>query len=160
PKLIVTSPPYPGIHMLYHRWQVDGRKETSAPFWIANRLDGAGSSYYTMGDRKYPELRSYFDKLLVALKSVAALCTKNTTVVQVAAFADPSWQLPRYLKAAERAGLSEVTLALEDARDGRLWREVPNRRWHADQLGSIPACQEVVLFHRRLTRSHVVKRPS
>ena len=29
--LVVTSPPYPGIHMLYHRWQVDGRKETDAP---------------------------------------------------------------------------------------------------------------------------------
>jgi hypothetical protein len=24
-NLVVTSPPYPGIHMLYHRWQVDGR---------------------------------------------------------------------------------------------------------------------------------------
>lgn len=25
PKLVVTSPPYPGVHVLYHRWQVDGR---------------------------------------------------------------------------------------------------------------------------------------
>ena len=25
--LVITSPPYPGIHVLYHRWQVDGRKE-------------------------------------------------------------------------------------------------------------------------------------
>ena len=31
PKLVITSPPYPGIHVLYHRWQVDGRKETPAP---------------------------------------------------------------------------------------------------------------------------------
>ena len=43
PKLVLTSPPYPGIHMLYHRWQVDGRKESPAAFWIANKLDGAGS---------------------------------------------------------------------------------------------------------------------
>jgi DNA methylase len=57
PRLIVTSPPYPGVHVLYHRWQVDGRKEAPLPFMIANKLDGAGSSYYTMGDRKYPELR-------------------------------------------------------------------------------------------------------
>jgi hypothetical protein len=28
PALIVTSPPYPGVHVLYHRWQVQGRKET------------------------------------------------------------------------------------------------------------------------------------
>src|SRR5262249_9675855 len=27
PRLVVTSPPYPGVHVLYHRWQVDGRKE-------------------------------------------------------------------------------------------------------------------------------------
>jgi hypothetical protein len=33
--LVVTSPPYPGIHVLYHRWQVDGRRETPAPYWIA-----------------------------------------------------------------------------------------------------------------------------
>src|SRR6185503_19161327 len=50
PRLVLTSPPYPGVHVLYHRWQIDGRKETAAPFIIANKLDGAGSSYYTMGD--------------------------------------------------------------------------------------------------------------
>jgi DNA methylase len=26
PKLVLTSPPYPGVHVIYHRWQVDGRK--------------------------------------------------------------------------------------------------------------------------------------
>ncbi len=30
PRLIVTSPPYHGVHILYHRWQVDGRRETPA----------------------------------------------------------------------------------------------------------------------------------
>ncbi|MBA3897197.1 MAG: hypothetical protein H0X36_08730, partial [Sphingomonadaceae bacterium] len=54
PRLVLTSPPYPGVHVLYHRWQVDGRKETPAPFWIANRLDGSGESYYTLGHRKNP----------------------------------------------------------------------------------------------------------
>jgi hypothetical protein len=44
PRLILTSPPYPGVHVLYHRWQVDGRKEAPLPFMIANKLDGAGSS--------------------------------------------------------------------------------------------------------------------
>ena len=42
PQLVVTSPPYPGVHVLYHRWQVDGRKEAPLPFMIANKLDGAG----------------------------------------------------------------------------------------------------------------------
>lgn len=35
PRLVLTSPPYPGVHVLYHRWQVLGRRETPAPFWIA-----------------------------------------------------------------------------------------------------------------------------
>ena len=61
PKLILTSPPYPGVHVLYHRWQVKGRKDTSAPFWIANIEDGQGETYYTFGYRYQNELRKYFD---------------------------------------------------------------------------------------------------
>lgn len=150
PRLVLTSPPYPGIHMLYHRWQVDGRKESPAPFWIANRLDGAGSSYYTMGDRKAAELWTYFSQLDAALRSVASLCDETTTIIQVVAFADPEWQLPRYLAVARAAGMIELRPPGHDgARDGRLWRQVPNRRWHADQRGEIPACNEAVLFFRR-----------
>jgi len=149
PKLVVTSPPYPGIHVLYHRWQVDGRKEAPAPFWIANKLDGSGSSYYTMGDRKYPELKTYFDNVRATMSSVTALCDKDTMVVQMVAFSDASWQLPRYLKTMEEAGLSEVVLpVLRGERDGRLWRSVPNRRWYSDQRGETPGSQEVVLIHR------------
>ena len=40
PTLVLTSPPYPGLHVLYHRWQVRGRRETPAPFWIAGTRDG------------------------------------------------------------------------------------------------------------------------
>ena len=54
PRLVVTSPPYPGVHILYHRWQVDGRKEAPLPFMIANRLDGAGSSLLHNGRPKVP----------------------------------------------------------------------------------------------------------
>lgn len=148
PKVIVTSPPYPGIHVLYHRWQVGGRRETPAPFWIANRLDGSGASYYTMGDRHATELNSYFDNIREALRSIAMLCTKETTVVQVVAFSDPSWQLPRYLSAADDAGFQERMLpALRGERDSRLWRSVPNRKWHANRKGITSGSQEVVLFH-------------
>lgn len=149
PKLVVTSPPYPGIHVLYHRWQVDGRKETPAPFWIANKSDGSGAAYYTMGDRKAHKLRTYFDNLRTSLRSVAALCSKETTIVQVMAFSEPSWQLPRYLSVADDAGLSEFFVPnLKGVGDGRLWRFVPNRKWHADQKGKTNGSQEVVLFHR------------
>lgn len=150
PRLVLTSPPYPGIHMLYHRWQVDGRKESPAPFWIANKLDGAGSSYYTMGDRKAAELSPYFAQLEAALRSVTALCDEATTIIQVVAFAEPEWQLPRYLGVARASGLIELRPPAHDgAHNGRLWRQVPNRRWHADQRGEIPACNEAVLFFRR-----------
>jgi hypothetical protein len=152
PALVLTSPPYPGIHVLYHRWQVDGRKETPAPFWIANKLDGSGSAYYTMGDRKYPELATYFSQLKTALTAISAVCDERTVIVQVVGFSDPTWQLEQYLAMNATAGLEELRAPLlADERDGRLWRSVPNRKWHADQLGEIPASQEVVLFHRKAT---------
>ncbi len=148
PRLVVTSPPYPGVHVLYHRWQVDGRKETPAPFWIANRLDGDGSAYYTMGART-KELNSYFANLKASLQSVAALCDHETMIMQVVAFSQPEWQLPRYLSVADDVGLVECLLPSGTfTPDGRLWRTVPNRRWYADQRGKTNGSQEVVLFHR------------
>jgi hypothetical protein len=86
PHLVLTSPPYPGVHVLYHRWQVDGRKEASLPFMIANKLDGAGSSYYTMGDRKYPELRTYFENIKATMSSVAALADKAPLLCRCSRF--------------------------------------------------------------------------
>jgi hypothetical protein len=150
PKLIVTSPPYPGVHVLYHRWQVDGRKEAPLPFMIANKLDGAGSSYYTMGDRKFPELKTYFDNIRATMSSVAALANRRTVFVQMVAFSEPRWQLKRYLETMEEAGLVEVFLpVLRGKSDGRLWRSVPGRRWYSDQRGETPGSQEVVLIHRK-----------
>jgi len=150
PKLVVTSPPYPGVHVLYHRWQVDGRKEAPLPFMIANKLDGAGSSYYTMGDRQYPELRTYFENIRATMSSVATLAGKRTVIVQMLAFSEPEWQLARYLETMKDCGLTEVKLPmLRRDGDGRLWRSVPNRRWYNDQRGESTASQEVVLFHRK-----------
>ena len=150
PRLILTSPPYPGVHVLYHRWQVDGRKEAPLPFMIANKLDGAGASYYTMGDRRYPEQRTYFEKIKATMSSVTALADKYTVIVQMVAFSEPRWQLPRYLETMEDAGLTEVFLpALHNEADGRLWRSVPSRRWYSQQRGETPGSQEVVLIHQK-----------
>jgi hypothetical protein len=149
PRLVLTSPPYPGVHVLYHRWQVDGRKEAPLPFMIANKLDGAGSSYYTMGDRGYPRLRTYFENIRATMSSVSALANKCTVIVQMVAFSEPEWQLPRYLETMGEAGLTEMKLrSLRRQGDGRLWRSVPGRRWYSDQRGDTPGSQEVVLFHR------------
>ena len=148
PRLIVTSPPYPGVHVVYHRWQILGRKETPAPFWIANSLDGNGLSYYTFGDRQQPGLANYFQTARDAFSSVAALANAKTLIVQMVAFSQPSWQLPLYLETMENAGLREVQYSqLANHADGRMWRTVPNRKWYADQRGAIAASKEVVLFH-------------
>jgi hypothetical protein len=150
PRLVVTSPPYPGVHVLYHRWQVDGRKEASLPFMIANKLDGAGGSYYTMGDRKYPKLKTYFDNIRAVMSSVAMIADRHTVIVQMLAFSEPDWQLEHYLETLKEAGLKEAFLpALKGRGDGRLWRSVPGRRWYSDQRGETPGSQEVVLIHRK-----------
>jgi hypothetical protein len=163
PRLVVTSPPYPGVHVLYHRWQVDGRKEAPLPFMIANKLDGSGASYYTMGDRKNPGLKSYFLNIKASMSSVAALADAHTVVVQMIAFSDPKSQLPRYLDAMEASGLSEMLLPiLKREGDGRLWRSVPGRRWYSMQRGETPGSQEVVLFHLKadISRSQLRDRQS
>jgi DNA methylase len=150
PRLVLTSPPYPGVHVLYHRWQVDGRKEAPLPFMIANKLDGSGSSYYTMGDRKNPGLASYFENITATMSSVAALADAETVVVQMLAFSEASWQLPQYLECMRAAGLTEVFLPiLKGESGGRLWRSVPGRRWYSEQRGTTPGSKEVVLLHRK-----------
>lgn len=148
PRLIVTSPPYPGIHVLYHRWQVDGRREAPAPFWIANKLDGAGLSYYTMGDRKNPGLRTYFENLRSNFSSIAKMAGPETTIVQMVAFSERDWQLPKYLAVMEECGLEEVIPWNSSEGDERLWRDVPNRKWHASQKNKAEGAKEVVLIHR------------
>jgi hypothetical protein len=148
-KLILTSPPYPGVHVLYHRWQVQGRRETPAPYWIANTVDGNGASYYTFGDRQRSELSTYYDEALAAFSSIARISDPSTVVVQLIAFSEPSWQLPRYLATMKRAGFTELRFSeLANLKDGRVWRSVPNRKWYASQRGSLGSSNEVVLFHR------------
>ncbi|MES0061467.1 DNA methyltransferase [Mesorhizobium sp. M0041] len=150
PKLIVTSPPYPGVHVLYHRWQVDGRKESALPFMIAKRLDGSGAAHYTMGDRKGSELKKYFANIKASMGSAAAVADENTIIVQMVAFGDAQNQLPRYLETMNEIGLDELLLAsLHGQGDGRLWRAVPGRRWYSRQKGDTPGSQEVVLIHRK-----------
>jgi hypothetical protein len=150
PALILTSPPYPGVHVVYHRWQVRGRRETAAPFWIAGALDGDGSSYYTFGDRKQKDLNGYFENVRLCFESVAKIASDQTLVVQMIAFSEPDRQLPRYLEAMHSAGFEEARLAITaDNPQDRVWRPVPGRKWYASQLGATGGSHEVVLFHRK-----------
>ena len=141
-SLVVTSPPYPGVHVLYHRWQVDGRRETPAPYWLAGCEDGCGASHYTFGDRR-ANPRSYFTKSLETLKGIRAAMRSGGMMVQLVAFSDPPRQLPLYLENMQSASFGEVTLSTR----ARLWRDVPSRRWHAHLKGRLPSSREVVLIH-------------
>lgn len=141
PRLILTSPPYPGVHVLYHRWQILGRRETAAPFWIANQPDGHGPSHYTFAHRTNAD--AYFQRTRATFRSLAAISDRNTLLVQLVGFADPSLQLDPFLSAMDEAGFVEAPLT-----PSRPWRAVPNRRWHADQKGLTGASTEVVLVHR------------
>ncbi len=159
-KLVLTSPPYPGVHVVYHRWQIKGRKETPAPFWLANSRDGAGGAYYCLGPRSEPELKTYFARLRKTFASVRGLIGPDSIVVQLVAFSEPEWQLPAYLKKMDEAGFVELKPLCDTDRlfEGRVWRDVPGRRWYVNRHGQISASKEVVLFHRLadLPESHMV----
>ena len=81
-KLVVTSPPYPGVHVLYHRWQVGGRTETPMAYWLANANDGLGMSHYMMGSRTPFGEASYFADLAAAWRSIRRLLRPDAVVMQ------------------------------------------------------------------------------
>jgi DNA modification methylase len=141
--LVVTSPPYPGIHMLYHRWQVDGRKETDAPYWIAACSDGAGTSYYNFADRRRHAEDRYFEKAERSFSAIRRVMRKGGILVQMVAFTEPKRQMQRYLSMLERAGFDEH----REKHKKRTWRDVPGRRWHANSKGNLASSKEVVLIH-------------
>jgi hypothetical protein len=148
PKLILTSPPYPGVHVIYHQWQVQSRKRTSAPFWIIGEPNGHTSSHYTFGDYRQQHQKKYFEIALQAFSSIRKIVEDSTTVVQLIGFSDPATQLPKYLNIMERAGFKEVALDHNSVGNiKRLWRTVPNRKWYVDANGKFPT-KEVVLVHK------------
>lgn len=153
PKLVLTSPPYPGVYVNYHRWKLRGRREIPAPFWIADRRDGHGLAHYTMSARAEPTLNVYFQRLADAFRDLARVLGPETLVVQMVGFNQPDAHLHRYLHAMELAGYKERAFDVGvKSDDGRLWRSVPGRRWWTEaaaRQGTAPhTAREVVLFHR------------
>jgi hypothetical protein len=149
PTLVVTSPPYPGVHVLYHRWNVVGRRESPAPYWVADCLDGQGASFYTFGDRRHRGLLRYFDGIRESFAGVRQVIDPSALVIQLVAFSEPNWQLPRFLEAMDSAGFQELTpQSLGILSEGRLWRNVPGRRWFALIQSNLSTSTELVLFHR------------
>ncbi len=146
-RLVLTSPPYPGVHILYHRWQVQGRRETPAPYWLAAINDGHPASHYTFGSRSVLGLENYFRNVEACFTSVRKVVERTATIVQLVAFSDGQSQLPRYLGAMERAGFREFDALALTGQD-RVWRFVPNRKWYCETANGQEPIKEVVLFHR------------
>jgi hypothetical protein len=148
--LLVTSPPYPGIHVLYHRWQVDGRRETPAPYWIAACQDGKGGAFYNFAHRRDKRSEGYFQELASSFDAIRQVMKPGALVIQLVAFSRRTSQLARYLEVMSCAGFDEVKADKEMGarRHHRIWRTVPGRRWHATMKGSTPSAREVVLIHR------------
>jgi len=144
PSLVITSPPYPGVHVLYHRWQVNGRRETAAPYWIANLSDGHYASYYTFADRSRKDISKYLETAGQAFASVRRLVARGTPLAQMVSFADPDDQLEPYLHMLAAAGWSEIK---RPRKDTRLSRKVPGRKWYTSIIGC-KGNRELVLFHR------------
>lgn len=124
--LVVTSPPYPGVHVLYHRWQLGGRRELAVPFWIANAQDGAGPSYYTMGGRHERGLERYFVSLGSVMRSVRMQLRDGGVVVQVVSFSNLGVQRKRFSEVLDEAGLQRHHSFARLS-----WRSIPGRRWYA-----------------------------
>ncbi len=139
--LIVTSPPYPGVHVLYHRWQLSGRKESPMPYWIVGSQDGMSEAYYTMGGRSGTGQRSYFESMERVYSQLRAVLKTRGHIIQLIGFSETAYQLPRLLLVMKRAGFKLVS------DQSLIWRDVPRRSWHARQTAASGA-REVVLTHQ------------
>lgn len=144
-ELILTSPPYPSVHVLYNRWQVAGRRETPAPYWFIGESDGNPPSYYTMGTRARSGRETYYRMLVGAYRSMRSIMHPRGMVVQVVSFYDPDSQLPEFLQAMETAGFEEA-FPISTSRD-TLWRTVPNRSWYNRTTQTRRTRKELLLFH-------------
>lgn len=151
PTLVLTSPPYLGVHVLYHRWQILGRRETSAPYWLANRADGQAGMFYTFADRKAANPSKYLERLKRCFGALAELADAKTLIVQLVAFRDPDIQLPLYLKALGEIGLEKCDVVVGGGK--ALTRDVPNRKWYANLGVQSSSSVEFLVVHRRSRNS-------
>lgn len=144
--LVLTSPPYPGTHVLYNRWQIHGRGETSLPYDLLHLRDGRSSSFYTIGDRKEPDNRTYFSEMQRGYYNLRSALGRFTLLAQVISFPDPQRQLTHYRLLMQRAGYEEVFL--DEAHRDAIHRRIPNRKWYASNSNDGNTAREYIIIHR------------
>jgi hypothetical protein len=145
PRLVFTSPPYPGVHVLYNRWQIASRKETILPYYISGMNDSQSAAYYTFGGRSKTGVVKYFDLVAQSFLSISKVVHPKAIIAQLVGFSNSRVQLPLYLKAMKEAGYKEIFPLSAEGK--RLWRDVPNRRWYTNLRDRWDASREVLLFH-------------
>jgi DNA modification methylase len=148
PKLVITSPPYPGVHILYHRWQINGRRETSLPYWITGLQDGHGDSYYTLGGRSNSGIQNYFMQLHDIYSSLKPVLDPSALIFQLVAFSTPDVQLPLFTNSMNAAGYEEVKIISNDLSQTNLSRHVPNRKWYSYSRNNQNASNEFLFIHK------------
>ena len=66
-------------------------------------------------------------------------------------FANINSQLEFFLNVLALAGFSELKIKkLNGKGDGRIWRQVPGRKWHAALKGTLQSSNEVLLIHKKV----------
>lgn len=145
-KLILTSPPYPGIHISYNKWQLHGRRDTKLPYWIMNSRPPVLTKFSYRGEwsRNLVDYYRYMTKVYLKLKPY---CSDNCYIVKLLSFRNKNREFRLYREAMENAGLEEIKILKKG--DGRLWRSVPKRRWQVRySKKKLKSNKEVLLIYR------------
>jgi DNA modification methylase len=146
-SLVITSPPYPGIHVLYNRWQINSRFETDLPYSLLRIKDGKGSSHYTFGDRKQINHTTFFNHMEASFLNLKNIINRNTIIAQIISFSNPNVQLDKYMDLMDKAGYKELINVIKP--EYALSRHIPNRKWYANLKDDNKYFKEYILFHRR-----------
>ena len=94
-------------------------------------------------------LNKYYAGINACFSGLKRVMSSESVLIQLVAFSNPAEELPRYLDVMKNCGLKEYLLSEHlDSTDGRIWRRVPGRRWHANNKGELGSDKEVVLIHK------------
>jgi DNA modification methylase len=145
-KLILTSPPYPGINISYNRWQLHGRRDTKLPYWIMNTKAPVFTKLnYKHGKKR--ELNDYYQNMTKVFRNLRPYCSSNCLIVKLLSFRNKIKEFRMYREAMDKAGLEEIKILKKG--DGRLWRTVPKRRWQVRySKKKLKSNKEVLLVYK------------
>jgi len=145
-NLILTSPPYPGIHISYNKWQLHGRRNTKLPYWIMNRRPPVLTKF-SYRREKSRNLVNYYRNMTKVYLKLKSYCSHNCYIVKLLSFRNRAEEFRLYREAMQNAGLEEIKILKKG--DGRLWRIVPQRRWQAVySKRKLKSNKEVLLIYK------------